>query len=83
MITDAASKEYAIRLTIEAVEVEVEQTKLCAVKYKESFILKNLTRDMSNFTECSLKVNSISHNSSARVFKERIERLSKELNRII
>ena len=31
-ITDAASKEYAIRLTIEAVEIELETTKLSAVK---------------------------------------------------
>ena len=81
-ITDAASKEYAIRLTIEAVEMEVDQSKLTVCKYKDSFIFKNLLRDMSNFTECALKINSIGHNSSAKFFKERIERLQKELSRI-
>ena len=74
-ITDAASKEHAIRLTIEAVEHEVENTKMTAIKYKDSMILKNLPRDMANFTECDLKITSIAHNTFARIFKERIERL--------
>ena len=41
-ITDQASKEYAIRLTIEAVENELDNTKLSPVRYRDSFILKNL-----------------------------------------
>lgn len=74
-ITDAASKEHAIRLTIEAVEYEVENTKMTAIKYKDSMILKNLPRDMANFTECDLKITSIAHNTFARYFKERIEQI--------
>ena len=74
-ITDSASKEYAIKLTIEAVENEVDATQMTAVRYKDSMILKNLPRDMANFTECDLKINSIAHNVFARFFKERIERL--------
>lgn len=81
-ITDQASKEYAIRLTIEAVENELDNTQLSAVRYRDSYILKNLQRDLSNFTECTLKINSIASNPAARTFKERIERILKELNRI-
>lgn len=81
-ITDCASKEYAIRITIEQVENEIDTTKLTAVKYKDSKILKHLVRDMANFTECNLKVSSLTHNNHAKIYKERIERISKDLKRI-
>ena len=64
-------------------EHELETTRMSPVKYRESFILKNLGRDLSNFTECLLKINSIASNPAAKSFKERIERLMKELNRIL
>lgn len=38
---------------------------------------------MSNFTECELKITSISHNTSAKIFKERIERLLKDTRRML
>lgn len=34
-ISDTAAKEYAIRLTVEQVEGDVEETKLVVVKYKD------------------------------------------------
>ena len=82
-ITDQAAKEHAIRLTIQAVDEELDATKLSVVKYRDSFILKNLSRDLSNFTECAMKINSISSNPAAKTFRERIDRLLKELNKIL
>ena len=60
----------------------MENTRLSAHKYKDSLILKNLPKDMANFTECDLKITSITHNSSAKYFKERLEVLQKDLKRI-
>ena len=82
-ITDQASKEYAIRIIIDAVEQELETSKLNVSKFKDSFVLKNLNHDLANFTECTLKINTILGNPAAKAFRERIERLLKELNRII
>lgn len=74
-ISDTAAKEYQVKLTIESVEYEVENTKMTAIKYKDSIILKNLPRDLANFTECDLKISSVAHNNFAKIFKERIDRL--------
>ena len=43
-ISELASKEYAIRLSLEAVEKELESCKVNAVEYKESgsYILKGV-----------------------------------------
>lgn len=64
-------------------ENEIDTTKLVAVKYKDSMILKHLPRDMSNFAESNLKISSLSHNTHAKIYKERIERISKDLKSII
>ena len=48
-ITDQASKEHAIKLTIESVEHELEHMKMSPVKYRDSMILKNLNRDLAIF----------------------------------
>ena len=56
--------------------------KLTAVKYKDAMILKHLPRDMAIFTECNLKITSLSHNSYAKKFKDKIEQISKDLKRI-
>ena len=69
-------------MTIESVEYEVENTKMTAIKFKDSIILKNLPRDLANFTECDLKISSVAHNSFAKIFKERIDRLQGDLKRI-
>ena len=82
-ITDQASKEHAIRIIIDAVEHELESTKLSVSKFRDSFVLKNLSHDLANFTECTLKVNTILGNPAAKTFRERIDRLLKELNRIL
>jgi len=55
---------------------------MTAIKYKDCKILKHLPRDMASFIECELKIVSLSHNSYAKIFKERIERLMKDLKRI-
>lgn len=38
---------------------------------------------MANFVECDLKITSIAHNAYARIFKDRIEHVQKDLKRII
>ena len=82
-ISDTAAKEYAIRLTVEQVESELENTNLVVVKYKDCYILKNLNKDIANFVECDIKILSLSQNPYAKIYKDRIDRLIKELKRII
>ena len=53
------------------------------IKYRESYILKNLERDIAAFTECTLKINTVGSNPAAKPFKERTDRIAYELNRMI
>ena len=66
-----------------AIEADLDTTKLTAHKYKDALILKNLQKDMANFIECDLKITSISHNTYARIYKDRIEVIQKDLKRMI
>ena len=81
VISDLAAKEYAIRLTIEAVDQELNTSMLNAQEYKEtkSYILKGIEEDLNVFKECELRLTAIAYNPFAKIYRDRIERLVKDL----
>jgi len=84
-IADVAQKENAIKLTLEQVDNEIQTTEIHAVQYKDTgtYILRGIDDDLAVFEECNTKVASITQNVFARVFKDKVERLSKELGFMI
>ena len=84
-ITDTATKEHAIRLTLESVEAELENTNLRVEAYRDTgtSILRGLEDDLAQFQECDLKVSSIAHNQFAKVFKDRLDRIGRDLRFLI
>ena len=84
-ISDLASKEYAIRIALEAVEKELELCKIIPQEYKEtkSYVLKNVDEDLALFKECELRIISIAYNSYAKIYKDKIERLLKDLKFVV
>ena len=84
-ISDLAAKEYAIRLTIEAAEKELQTAVINAQEYKDtkSFILKGIERDLEMFNESDLRISSVAFNPYAKIYRDRIDRLIKELKFVI
>ena len=84
-IADLASKEYTIRLSLEAVEKELESCKISPQQYKEtnSFVLKNVDEDLEIFKECDLRIVSIAYNTYSKIYKDKIEGLQKEVRFVV
>ena len=61
VISDLATKEYAIQLTMESVEKEIETAMVNAQEYKDTktYILKDVDEDLNLFKECELRISSI------------------------
>jgi len=84
-IAENASKEYSIKMTLEQVENDVYSTEIVIIPYRDtgSYIIKGIDDFILILEECEQKCASLSHSQFARYFKERIDRLEKELKEMI
>ena len=60
-VVDQASKEYAIKLTYEAIKKEIEHTKMVVSEYKDTdtIIIRNIEGEIANFSEMELKTKTL------------------------
>jgi len=80
-VSEIAIKEYAIKTTLEALDMELKHIEFQPVRYKETdtWVLKGLDDLSTAFEESSIKVLALKNNSYAKHFMDRILRVEKEV----
>ena len=84
-MADQASKEFAIKLTLESIRVDIEHAKLIVADYKDSetIIIRNIDKELSTFQECEMKTRTLLQNKYSRPLQDPINLTLKELRNLI